>query len=239
MERRTAMTKRDQVIPEGAWKFDEKVADVFDDMLARSIPDYIGMRRSTTELASRFIQPRTAVVDLGCSRGAALAPLVEKFKGNGVSFVGVEVSEPMREAAKKAIPEATVLDLDLRTDYPSALTSVTLAVLTLQFVPIEYRQRILQDAFDHTVAGGAILLVEKVLGSDAYADNMLVETYLARKGENGYTAEQIQTKRESLEGVLVPVTAHWNVDLLERSGFKHVECYWRHLNFAAWIGIKP
>lgn len=233
------MTKRDQVIPEGAWKFDEKVADVFDDMLARSIPDYIGMRRSTTELASRFIQPRTAVVDLGCSRGAALAPLVEKFKGNGVAFVGVEVSEPMREAAKKAIPEATVLDLDLRTDYPSALTSVTLAVLTLQFVPIEYRQRILQDAFDHTVSGGAILLVEKVLGSDAYADNMLVETYLARKGENGYTAEQIQTKRESLEGVLVPVTSHWNVDLLERSGFKHVECYWRHLNFAAWIGIKP
>ena len=229
---------RDEVLQEGAWTFDDEVASVFDNMLARSIPGYEEMRRTTTELAVRFIRPRTSVVDLGCSRGAALRHVIDSTAQQGVTYVGVEVSEPMRLAAIENVPEATVLDLDLRYDYPSALSSVTLAVLTLQFVPIEYRQRILADAFDHTVDGGVLLLVEKVLGSDAYADELLVNTYLARKGENGYTAEQIAAKRTALEGVLVPVTAAWNIDLLERAGFRHVECYWRNLNFAAWIAVK-
>ena len=232
---------RDEVLASGRWEFDEKVTAVFDDMLARSIPGYEEMRRTTTELALRFAQPNTAVVDLGCSRGAALEPIADVL-GPSCVYVGVEVSEPMRAAAVerfKGRVNAAIYDLDLRDDYPSAAASVTLAVLTLQFVPIEYRQRIIADAWERTVPGGVFLLVEKVLGSDAFADRTLVETYLERKGENGYTPEQINAKRRSLEGVLVPVTADWNVQLLERAGWAHVDCYWRSLNFGAWIGVKP
>ena len=237
MERGITMKYKDQVIAADKWKFDAEVTDVFDEMLSRSIPDYAGMRRTTTEIATRFAQPGTAIVDLGCSRGAALRPIIDILK-NECSYVGVEVSEPMREAAVKEIPEANIIDLDLRETYPNVLSSVTLAVLTIQFVPIEYRQRIIADAYDKTVQGGVILLVEKVLGSDFYANRLLIETYLNRKGENGYTEEQITKKRRSLEGVLVPVTADWNVDLLDKAGWKHVDCYWRHLNFASWFGIK-
>lgn len=228
---------RDEVIPEGKWRFNAGVAAVFDDMLARSIPDYQGMRRTTTELALRFAQPKTTIVDLGCSRGAALKPIIEAM-GDACTYLGIEVSDSMRAAARKEIPQADILNLDLRESYPNIPASVTLSVLTLQFVPIEYRQRIIADAYTNTVTGGVFLLVEKVLGDDAYADRVLVETYLSRKGENGYTQEQIKAKRVSLEGVLVPVTADWNVDMLVKAGFSHVECYWRHLNFAAWFAVK-
>lgn len=229
--------KKDETLPSGKWKFDEAVTDVFDNMLERSIPDYEGMRRTTTELATRFAKPNTAIVDLGCSRGAALKP-IEKNLGKSVSYFGIEVSEPMRKAAIKEIPFATILDTDLRSGYPPIGASVTLSVLTLQFIPIEYRQQIIQRVFDTTIQGGAFLLVEKVLGSDSFTNQMLIETYLNRKGQNGYTAEQIQRKRESLEGVLVPVTADWNLELLRSAGFKNIECYWRHLNFSAWIAVK-
>lgn len=229
--------KKDETLPSGKWKFDEAVTEVFDNMLERSIPDYEGMRRTTTELATRFAKPNTAVVDLGCSRGAALKP-IEKNLGKSVSYFGIEVSEPMRKAAIKEIPFATILDTDLRSSYPPVSASVTLSVLTLQFIPIEYRQQIIQRVFDTTIQGGAFLLVEKVLGSDSFTNQMLIETYLNRKGQNGYTAEQIQRKRESLEGVLVPVTADWNLELLRSAGFKNIECYWRHLNFSAWIAVK-
>lgn len=229
--------KKDETLPSGKWKFDEAVTEVFDNMLERSIPDYEGMRRTTTELATRFAKPNTAIVDLGCSRGAALKP-IEKELGKSVSYFGIEVSEPMRKAAIKEIPFATILDTDLRSSYPPVSASVTLSVLTLQFIPIEYRQQIIQRVFDTTIPGGAFLLVEKVLGSDSFTNQMLIETYLSRKGQNGYTAEQIQRKRESLEGVLVPVTADWNLELLRSAGFKNIECYWRHLNFSAWIAVK-
>lgn len=228
---------KDEVMAGDKWEFNEAVTQVFDDMLSRSIPDYEGMRRTTTELAVRFAQKHTDIVDLGCSRGAALKPIIQEL-GTTCNYVGLEVSEPMLEAAKKEIPKAYVQNFDLRYDYPNVRASVTLAVLTLQFIPIEYRQRIIADAYKRTVEGGVFLLVEKVLGDDAVSDSILVDTYLARKGENGYTQDQINAKRRSLEGVLVPVTSKWNVDLLERAGFRHVECYWRHLNFSAWLGIK-
>lgn len=228
---------RDETLPSGKWEFNKAVTEVFDDMLERSIPDYAGMRRTTTELALRFAKPGTAIVDLGCSRGEALRPIIEQL-GNTNTYLGVEVSEPMRDAAKANLPAATIIDLDLRDTYPQTAASVTLAVLTLQFTPIEYRQRILEDAYQTTIPGGAILLVEKILGNDPFTNRLLVDTYHNRKGENGYTSEQILAKRRSLEGVLVPITAEWNANLLTQAGFQHVECYWRHLNFAAWIGVR-
>lgn len=207
-------------------------------MLERSIPDYWGMRSLTTQLAIRYAQEDTAVVDLGCSRGAALKPIIDAL-GEKCGYLGIEVSTPMREAAEQEIGRwAEILPLDLRDDYPDIRASVTLGVLTLQFTPIEYRQKIMQHVYDTTTDGGAFLLVEKILGSDYRMNTLLVDTYYGMKGENGYTPEQINTKRRSLEGVLVPVTAQMNEEMLWSAGFKHVEPYWRHLNFMGWVAVK-
>lgn len=231
------MTYRDHTLPAGKWEFNEEVTEVFDEMLERSIPDYEGMRETTAELAIRFAQEGSYIVDLGCSRGSALKPIhavLERY----VYYAGVEVSEPMRVAARKEIPFAEILGTDLRHDYPVLDSSVVLSVLTLQFIPIEYRQKIVQEVYDSLRPGGVFLLVEKILGRDSVINELFIETYLERKGANGYSPEEINRKRESLEGVLVPVSATWNEDLLKLAGFRHVECYWRHLNFAAWLAIK-
>lgn len=225
-------------MPTGKWEFNAEVTAVFDNMLERSIPDYWGMRSLTTALAIRYAQEDTCIVDLGCSRGAGLKPIIDAL-GDKCGYLGVEVSEPMREAAKQEIGHVTeITDIDLRDDYPMVKASVTLAILTLQFTPIEYRHKIVQRAYDMTTEGGAFILVEKILGSNHQMNEMLVEEYYKVKGEHGYTPDQINTKRRSLEGVLVPVTAKWNEDLLHTAGFRHVEPFWRHLNFAGWIGVK-
>lgn len=116
--------------------------------------------------------------------------------------------------------------------------SLTLSVFTLQFVPIEYRQRVIQDVYDHTIPGGGFVLVEKVLGETARIDKLLVERYYAMKRDHGYSLDAIERKRLALEGVLVPVTARWNVELLRQAGFREIDCFWRWANFAAWIAVK-
>ena len=136
-------------MPEGRWKFDESVTDAFDDMLRRSIPQYDLMRGACESLALRFRQPDTDIVDLGCSRGEAIAPLVDRW-GGANRFIGVEVSDSMLAASRARfaapIREGIVRidELDLRTGYPACRASVTLAVLTMQFIPMEHRQRVLQ-----------------------------------------------------------------------------------------------
>lgn len=225
------------------WAFDGEVTRVFDDMLARSIPQYEVMRRAVFEVGSRFVRAGTDIVDLGCSRGEAMSPFIQKF-GATCRYVGVEVSPPMLTAARERFASlintgvVEIRDLDLRAAYPPVRASLTLAVLSFQFTPINYRQRLIRDAYEHTAPGGAFILVEKVLGAGAELDAIQVDAYHAMKAENGYSADDIERKRLALEGVLVPVTAHWNEELLRLAGFSQVDCFWRLYNFGGWIALK-
>lgn len=233
----------DQTMPQGKWTFDADVTTVFDDMLARSIPDYQSMRSACFKVGQRFVRGGTTIVDLGCSRGEALAPFIGTFKDR-VRYVGCEISQPMLDASRTRYAQQIsdewldIRECDLRTAYPPELASLTLCVLTLQFTPIEYRQQILRRAYHHTIPGGAFILVEKVLGANAELDSLMVDIYYELKESNGYKKEQIDRKRYALEGVLVPVTAKWNEELLRSAGFAYVDCFWRWMNFAAWIAIR-
>jgi tRNA (cmo5U34)-methyltransferase len=226
--------------PTERWEFDGSVTEVFEDMLSRSIPQLDAMRDLVLQIGTRFVQPGTDIVDLGCARGDAMAQFLQNHRETN-RFVGIEVSQPMLAVARnrfESLIESGTVDIredDLRLIYPDVRASLTLCILTLQFVPLEYRLRVLEDAFKRTVPGGAFVLVEKILGADAQMNTLLVDLYYRHKRAMGYTQEEIDRKRLSLEGVLVPVTASWNEDLLRRAGFSRIECFWRVLNFCGWI----
>jgi tRNA (cmo5U34)-methyltransferase len=234
---------RDQTQPSGRWSFDGEVTAAFDDMLARSIPQYPAMRDAVTSLAVRYAQKGTDIVDLGCSRGQALAPIIDRL-GAANRYVGCDVSEPMLEAAKGRFSGwinnglLRIENCDLRTSFPACRASVILSILTLQFVPIEYRQRIISDIYNHLTPGGAFIFVEKILGADGPLNQTMVDVYYDLKRANGYDQESIDRKRLSLEGVLVPITAAWNEQLLRSAGFAQVDCFWRWMNFAGWVAVK-
>ena len=131
---------RDEVIPRGAWQFDQEVTAVFDDMLQRSIPQYNAMRMVTFEVGRRFVQPGTAIIDMGCSRGQALLPFVSRFAAAN-DYIGLEISEPMIQAARQNFNyhphgnRVTIQSADLRHEFPGVTSSLVLSVLTLQFTP--------------------------------------------------------------------------------------------------------
>jgi tRNA (cmo5U34)-methyltransferase len=225
------------------WAFDDQVTAAFDDMLRRSIPQYEVMREAVFKLACRYVKPKTAIVDLGCSRGEALAPFVDRF-GAQNRFIGLEASEPMLAASRerfRGLIDCGLVEIrkaDLRRGFAPADASVVLSVLTLQFIPIEYRQALVAAIYAALRPGGALLVVEKVLGAGAEIDAAFVEEYYRGKQDNGYSAEDVERKRLALEGVLVPVTAAWNVELLRAAGFDRIDCFWRWMNFAGWLAIK-
>ena len=165
------------------------------------------------------------MLDIGCSRGDSLAPYIAEF-GERARYVGVEVSQPMLEAVRKRFAGecrdgvVEIQELDLRESFPAVRASLTLSVLTLQFVPVEHRGRVVRDAYDHTVDGGAFVLVEKILGNSPQMTELLIDHYHELKHANGYSREAIERKRLSLEGVLVPATAAWNEDLLRSRAFR-------------------
>ena len=68
---------RDETMPTQGWEFNKDVADVFPDMLRRSIPNYEWMRDSTSRIIDATVGQRNLdVLDLGCSDGQEYEKLV-------------------------------------------------------------------------------------------------------------------------------------------------------------------
>jgi tRNA (cmo5U34)-methyltransferase len=226
------------------WVFDAAVAESFDDMLDRSIPEIETMREVVTLAASFFFPRGNEVLDLGCSRGEALARLAALDGTDDFHFVGLEVSTPMLDAARTRFRDdrrISIYEQDLRHGIlgvaPGRL-SVALSVLTLMFVPVNYRRRLLREVYDRLAPRGGLVLVEKTIGDGVEIDDLMNANYHRRKFETGYTPDEIERKRLALEGVLVPLTARQNRELLLDVGFEEVDEVWSWFNFRAWVAVK-
>ena len=230
----------DQIVYDKPFTFDELVASCFGDMLKRSVPEHDTMRELVSIVGEKYVKPSTTIVDIGCSWGDAVLPFVERHNSE-CDFSLYDTSKSMLSVCKERydpIESVKVRYHDICDGIDDKNVSLILSVLTVQFTPIEKRHRLLRSFYDALNKGGALIYVEKVLGDTTDINEMLVDSYYETKKKNGYTKEQIESKRLSLEGVLVPITAKWNEDLLRKSGFSQVDCFWRSLNFAGWVAVK-
>lgn len=233
------------------WTFDTSVTQCFHDMLFRSIPQLEVMRQAVHGLGTSFVHAGDTIIDLGCSLGGALFPFIQRY-GNSCSYIGLEISEAMLEVARARFSGMAVSDLyghvvtpsidirsvDLRHAYPSEQAGLTLAILTLMFIPTEYRPQLMRRIWEHLRPGGALVFVEKVIGETAEIAELFIEQYHAFKAHQGYSYEDIARKALALEGILVPLTASSNEAMLKNAGFVQIECFWRWMNFVGWIAIK-
>lgn len=76
----------------GDWTFDERVAEVFPDMIQRSVPGYSNIISMIGMLAERFVQPHSRVYDLGCSLGAATLSMRRNISVEGCQIIAVDNS---------------------------------------------------------------------------------------------------------------------------------------------------
>jgi tRNA (cmo5U34)-methyltransferase len=241
---------RDELFQENSatrdFTFDTKVAAVFDDMVGRSVPFYGEIQRMLSELALQFTPEQDGrVCDLGCSTGTTIDLILSNPRCPPTAHAyGVDNAPAMLEQAREklaphvAAKRVTLLtrDLDDAIELPSM--NVVLMNWTLQFVRPIHREGLMRRIYDSLKPGGALLMAEKVLVEDSLLNRMYIELYYRYKAQQGYTAEEIQRKRESLENVLVPYRVEENVELMKRVGFVAVDTCFRWFNWAAFVAIK-
>lgn len=231
--------KTDNVRPGEKWEFNDEVAACFANMLERSIPDYKAMRALTLKIGERFVQPDTLIVDVGCSTGLAVEPFVDRFRDTN-DFLLIDNAPAMVQACRerfREVPGVIVEEGNIWEHLPlQEPASLVLSILTMQFTPTAYRQKMIQDIYNGLAPGGAFVFVEKITSETM--DDLMVDLYYEMKRENGYTQAAIMEKRRSLENVLSPLKPGWNVDMMKAAGFKDVAMFWRCLNFCGWVAVK-
>ncbi len=242
------MDSRDEVFADernsvADFSFNSTVANVFDDMVSRSVPFYGEMQRMVCELARDFAQPHSTLYDIGCSTATTLLAL-DHVVDNQLDFVGIDNAPDMLKKAAEKIEESGTnrsIDLvtsDLHRGFTIENASVVTMLLTLQFVRPLFRERVMKTIFNGLKAHGCLLLIEKLTSEDTTFNRLFIDHYYDFKRRNGYSSIEISKKREALENVLIPYRLEENIQLLKEVGFKSTEVFFRWYNFCGIVAVK-
>lgn len=221
----------DDYEPLGAWRFDDGVAARFDNMFQRSIPGYQTMRNCVDLMLAPFLERGARVLEAGCSNALALRRLA--LENPNCEFLGLDNSPAMVSEARlrtRHLKNVEVKQGDLCALCEPRFDAI-LIIATLCFIEVSQRGALLSRLRRHLLPGGALIIVEKT--SEAGTGQIFrTAAYRRHKLAQGYSRKQIEAKRRSLEGVLVPLSDQQNSELFK--GFE-VTKFWQALDFVGYF----
>jgi len=227
----------------GDFEFDDDVADVFPDMIRRSVPGYASMLSMIGQCAQRYVLPDTNVYDLGCALGAATFAVQQ----NAVSECRIHavdssaamvtrlrglVSQQQCEGAAVEVHEADIRETAVHN------ASLVVLNLTLQFLPTDERESFVHCVASGILPGGAMLLSEKISFADVAENRLMTTLHHDFKRAHGYSDLEIAQKRTAIEKRLVPETLKAHMGRLRRAGFSTVCPWFQCFNFASVLAVK-
>ncbi|MDD9888764.1 MAG: carboxy-S-adenosyl-L-methionine synthase CmoA [Gammaproteobacteria bacterium] len=228
----------------GDFVFDEKVANVFEDMLNRSIPGYSTIIAMIGVLAERYYQENTVVYDLGCSLGGASFSVLQHLKGKPCTIVAIDNSAAMMErlelkkqqfgdAGEQILCQCESIQESVIRD-----ASVVILNFTLQFLAIEEREALIDKIYEGMAPGGVLIVSEKIIFADEHLNELLIDSYHQFKENMGYSKLEISQKRTALENVLIPETLEDHKKRILGANFGSFEVWFQCFNFASMIAFK-
>lgn len=224
--------------PIGAFTFDEVVADVFADMIRRSVPGYSLILAMIGLLVERYAQAGSQCYDLGCSLGAATLAMRRHIQQPGCRIVAVDNSGPMVERCRQNIAAdgtgtpVEVICADIR-DVAIERASVVVLNFTLQFIAPPDRLAVLKQIYKGLLPDGVLILSEKITFTAPELQTLFTEMHETFKRANGYSDLEISQKRTALENVLIPDTLEQHQKRLHEAGFQTSQLWFQCFNFAS------
>ena len=220
--------------------FDAQVAEVFGDMIRRSVPGYETVVPIAGLLAARHLAElptaRHQLYDLGCSLGACTAAVLHQFPKDSLTVIAVDNSAAMLDRARGAIadPRVRFLCSDI-CDTELEPAGVVMLNFVLQFIPPERRNHLLEQ-IRRSLEPDGLLIVSEKLCFDAPAEQAYYEAaHLDYKRANGYSELEISQKRSALENVMIVDSEAGHRQRFADAGFGTVRQWFRCLNWASYL----
>ncbi|QXO18508.1 MULTISPECIES: carboxy-S-adenosyl-L-methionine synthase CmoA [Vibrio] len=227
----------------GDFTFDERVVEVFPDMIQRSVPGYANIISAIGMLAERFAKPHSNLYDLGCSLGAATLSMRRGIKQEGCKIIGVDNSAAMVERCKlhvnayRSDTPVEIIEADIR-NMTIENASVVVLNFTLQFLSPHDRFTLLEKIYAGLRPGGILILSEKYVFENQVANELLIDLHHDFKRANGYSELEISQKRSAIENVMRPDSVEIHRERFAKIGFSSYEVWFQCFNFGSMFAIK-
>lgn len=224
------------------FRFDDQVADVFPDMISRSVPGYQDILHSIEQLSAMYAKPNQVIYDLGCSLGAASLAAAHGSQHNN-EIHAFDNSSAMLERCNRYIRQfshserISLFENDVN-EIPIENACIVIMNFTLQFIPPEQRAALIAKIYSGLNSGGILILSEKIKAPEALANDLLIDLHHQFKRENGYSELEISQKRAALENIMQLNTFDEHKSRLETAGFDSVALYYKRFNFSSMVAIK-
>ena len=226
-----------------SFEFNEEVVDVFPDMIERSVPGYKLLQSMIIVMAQKYVQNNSNVYDLGCSLGETSFAIQEIVDNEGVKIIAVDNSRAM---INKCIKNTKNINRDIKIEFimddilKITIKNASFVVMnfSLQFIPVDERDRLINKIFDGLASGGVLILSEKIIFNDSDEDEIMISLHDKMKKINGYEESEIANKRKSLEDVLIPEAIESHYERLRNAGFRRSYTWLKCMNFISIIAIK-
>lgn len=181
------------------------VAAAFDAHVRESLPWYDFVTGAVAHFARAYIPKGGYVIDVGASTGnigRALAPTLDQ---RNAYLLPIDNSEDM---AKIYAGPGQMVVADAVSFNFAATTRPDLIVcfLSLMFVAVADRARLIEKMKDALDPGGAMIVVDKMVPRPGYVGTVAYRLTLAAKHEAGASAEEIIAKELSISGVQRPMS---------------------------------
>lgn len=225
------------------FRFDEHVAEVFPDMIQRSVPGYTTILDVIGKLTQRFHQSQSRLYDLGCSLGAATLAMRRNIYHPDCEIIGVDNSEAMLERCQthlNAYRSDTPVSLQLGDIQTTDITNASVVVLnfTLQFIAPEQRDALIKRIYQGMRPGGILIVSEKLHFADEKMNELMIDLHLDFKRANGYSELEISQKRTAIENVLLTDTEQSHLERFKSAGFEHAQKWYQCFNFTSFVAVK-
>ncbi|MBM9537223.1 carboxy-S-adenosyl-L-methionine synthase CmoA [Desulfobulbus alkaliphilus] len=225
------------------FSFNDRVAEVFDDMLERSIPFYRTVMDCMAQLLVNRLPEGATLYDLGSSTGTTLLELTRRMTAKKVHYIGIDnapamVAKARQKSAQYGKSEMLQFRLDDITRCPLPDASAIICNYTMQFLRPMTRQVFIERLYRELSAGGILILSEKTIAAAGRLNRDFIEQYHAFKMKQGYSELEISAKREALENVLVPFSVDENIAMLRHAGFEEIEIFFKWFNFTSMVALK-
>ncbi|MDX1696273.1 MAG: carboxy-S-adenosyl-L-methionine synthase CmoA [Ketobacteraceae bacterium] len=223
--------------------FDEQVAQVFPDMIRRSVPGYETIISMLGVFARQYVTDNSCIYDLGCSLGAASLAVRRHVQASGCALIAVDNSEAMVKHCRENIErDHSITSVEVRCEdvQDTVISNASLVTMnfTLQFISPDRRESVLQRIYDGMNPGGALILSEKIIFDDAESQHCHQQWHHGFKRANGYSDLEISQKRQAIENVLLPDSARVHHERLQSLGFSRVEQWFQCFNFVSFVAVK-
>ncbi|ROS01569.1 tRNA (cmo5U34)-methyltransferase [Sinobacterium caligoides] len=225
------------------FRFDSKVAQVFADMIARSVPGYGLTLDMIGVIAKHYVTDGSQCYDLGCSLGASTLAIRHNIVAKDTHIIGIDNSSAMIDQCRQNIadnPELPTVELRAEDLLDSQFGNASLVTMnfTLQFIAAEQRPSLLKRIADGMNEGGAMILSEKIALTGSMEQEVMTDLHHGFKAAMGYSEMEIAQKRQAIENVLIPDTVDTHKERLHDAGFSHVYLWFQCFNFVSLLAIK-